>query len=95
VITHVRSGKPLADALEQEGALTQVGYNLIRSGEKAGQVAAMVASLAKLYDDGARSRMKNVLSLVEPLSILLIGAVIGLLVIGVMLAITSVNLQVV
>ena len=55
----------------------------------------MVGSLAKLYDDGARSRMKNVLSLVEPLSILLIGAVIGLLVIGVMLAITSVNLQVV
>ena len=65
---------------------------MIRSGEKAGKVPQMVISLAKLYDEASRNRMKKVMSLVEPLSILVVGVLIGGIVLGVMLGITSANM---
>ena len=85
----VRGGTPLSQALEDQDALTGTGYNLVRVGEKSGQLAAMLHSLAKLYDDAGRTRMKRLLALIEPLAILIIGLMVGLIIMGVMLAITS------
>ncbi|MBP79899.1 MAG: type II secretion system protein [Deltaproteobacteria bacterium] len=91
-IVHVKSGVSLADSLEKEAVLTPVGYNLIRSGEKSGKLADMALSLGTLYNDAGQNRMKHLLGLLEPLSILIVGVFIGLIVLGVMLAITSVNM---
>jgi general secretion pathway protein F len=85
----VRAGKPLSEALETQDALTGTGYNLVRVGERSGQLPAMLSSLAQLYDEAARQRMKQVLALIEPVSILVIGVLVGLIIMGVMLAITS------
>ncbi len=90
-IMEVKSGGSLAEALENNSALTPTGYNLVRVGEASGQLAKMLSSLGKLYDESSRARMKQVLILIEPLAILVIGSVIGVLVLGVILAITSVN----
>jgi general secretion pathway protein F len=87
----VRSGGSLSQALQDNGALTATGHNLIRSGEKSAKLAPMLHSLAKLLDESGRNRMKKFLLLIEPLAILIIGAVIGLIIMGVVLAITSVN----
>ncbi len=95
VISHLKAGGTLADSLEKEQVLTPVGYNLIRSGEKAGKVPEMIGSLSHLYDESGKVRTKRVLSLIEPISILLIGIMIGSIVLGIMLAITSVNIGVI
>jgi len=91
VIVAIRGGKALADSLEEAQVLTPTGYNLVRVGEKAGKLPEMMRSLAKLYDESSRNRMKTVLALIEPLAILIIGTVIGVIILGVILAITSVN----
>ena len=91
-IVHVKSGLSLADSLEKEAVLTSVGYNLIRSGERSGKLAEMAVSLGTLYSDAGKTRMKRFLALLEPLSILFVGVLVGLIVLGVMLAITSVNM---
>jgi general secretion pathway protein F len=87
----VRGGASLADALEDHDALTATGYNLVRVGERSGKLAAMLDSLAKLYEEAGRNRMKRVLILLEPIAILVIGSVIGTIILGVILAITSAN----
>ena len=87
----VRGGATLAQALEDHDALTGTGYNLVRVGERAGELPAMLQSLARLYEESGRQRMKRMLALIEPLAILVIGAVIGVIIMGVMLAITSAN----
>lgn len=87
----VRGGQALADALEDQDALTATGYNLVRVGERSGQLPAMLDSLARLYEQAGRNRMKRLLALIEPIAILLIGGVIGTLILGVILAITSAN----
>ena len=87
----VRGGASLADALEDHDALTATGYNLVRVGERSGKIAAMLDSLARLYEEAGRNRMKRVLFLLEPIAILIIGSVIGTIILGVILAITSAN----
>lgn len=91
VARSVRGGSSLADALEDHEALTATGYNLVRVGERSGRLAVMLESLAKLYEESGRTRMKRVLILMEPIAILLIGSVIGTIILGVILAITSAN----
>ena len=90
-LTAVRGGQPLSAALETENALTATGYNLIRVGEQSGQLPEMMRSLATLYEENSSRRMKRVLTLIEPVAILCIGAFIGIIFIGVILAITAVN----
>jgi len=91
VIVSIRGGKSLADSLEEAQVLTPTGYNLVRVGEKAGKLPEMMKSLAKLYDESGRNRMQTVLALIEPIAILTIGSLIGVIILGVILAITSVN----
>ena len=90
-VNEVRAGTALSAALEKQDALTPTGYNLIRVGERSGQLAEMMRALAALYEENGTRRMKRVLTLIEPLAVLVIGAVLGTIMIGLILAITSVN----
>lgn len=85
----VKGGSALSRALEQHAALGPTAYNLLRTGERAGRLPEMLKSLAALYRRTGRERMKRVLLLIEPLAILVIGSAIGVIVLGIVLAITS------
>ncbi len=87
----VRGGLALSVALEEQSALDATAYNLLRTGERAGRLPDMLKALATLCRKSGRERMKRVLLLVEPLAILLIGAGIGTIVLGIVLAITSIS----
>ena len=87
----VRGGASLSAALEKRNALTPAGYNLVRVGEQSGQLAEMLRALAALYEENSTRRMKRFLALIEPACVLLIGGFLGVIMIGVVLAITSVN----
>jgi len=90
-LREVRAGKGLAQALAGTQALEATGINLIRVGERSGELAPMLNALAGLYQESGRNRMKRFLLLLEPIAILLIGGVIGGIMIAIMLAITSLN----
>ena len=88
-LRELRAGKRLADALAGSGLFAPTGLNLVRVGERSGQLAMMLRTLATLYESAARERMKRFLILLEPVAILLIGAVIGTIMIAIMMAITG------
>lgn len=87
----VRAGSPLSVALEDNQCLDATGYNLIRVGERSGKLESMLNALAVLYTEQGQQRMKKLLILIEPLAILIIGIGMGVIIIGIMLAITSAN----
>lgn len=87
----VRGGVSLSAALEKRRALTPAGYSLLRAGEQSGQLAQMLRALATLHDENSRRRMKRVLALIEPLAVVVVGSFLGIIMIGIILAITSVN----
>ena len=89
VLADVRGGKALSQALMDHALLDNAGLNLIRVGERAGTLAHMVESLAKIHARHSQNRLKRFLVLLEPMTILVISVVLGGIMISVMLAITS------
>jgi len=87
----VRTGHSLSAAIASQHAFSDTALSLIQVGEESGQLPMMLKSLAKLYEDTARQRMKQFLLMLEPIAILFIGIVVGGIVAAIMLAITSVN----
>jgi general secretion pathway protein F len=91
VARDVRGGARLADALATNRALGPTGINLVKVGERTGELAPMLRALATLYENAGRDRMKRFLLLLEPLAIVLIGCIIGTVMVAIMLAVTSMN----
>ena len=87
----VRGGASLPVALEKHRALTPTGYNLLKVGEQSGRLAETMEALARLHEDNSRRRMKRFLALVEPLAVLVVGGFLGLIMIGIILAISGAN----
>jgi general secretion pathway protein F len=87
----VRGGGGLAVAFDEHDFLPSTALSLIRVGEKSGKLAEMMRSVATIYDGIVRNRIKIVLTIIEPLAIILIGGVIGLMAVAIFLAITSIN----
>ena len=80
---------PLSAALQEQQALTSMSYHILKVGENSGQLPHMLRSVSKLYATSGKNRMRRALTLIEPLAILLIGGVIGTVILGIMLGITS------
>lgn len=89
IISDVKSGQPLAAAMQSHQYIDAVGLNLIRVGEQSGKLAETTGSLAKLHRGQAEQNMKQFLVLLEPVTILLVSVLLGGIMISVMLAITS------
>ena len=85
----VSEGETLSAALKAQSALLPTAYHILQVGERAGELPAMLKSLADLYEKSSRNRMKRMLVLVEPMAILIIGGAIGVVILGIVLAITS------
>ena len=87
----VRAGATLAAALDDSVFLAPSALTLIRVGERSSKLPEMVRSIAAIYEDTVRSRTRVALAIIEPVAIVLIGGVIGLIAVAIFLAITSIN----
>jgi general secretion pathway protein F len=88
-VRDLRAGKKLADSLAMHRTVSPMGVNLVRVGERTGELPEMLRTLGRLYETASRERMKRFLILFEPIAILVVGAVIGFIMVAIMLAITS------
>ncbi|WP_395338818.1 type II secretion system F family protein [Ningiella sp. W23] len=87
----VKSGLALSAALHREDVVSSTTVNLVKVGEKSGDLSTTLASVSNLYEQASKKRMQTLLSLIEPIAILVIGVLIGVIIIGIILAITSAN----
>jgi len=87
----IKQGGRLADALEDAGLFTPLALNMVRLGEETGRLDAMLLELARVHDGEVQSGVKRALTLVEPLLILVLGAVIAAIIVSILLGILSVN----
>jgi len=87
----VRAGRPLAVALGDNHILPPTALSLIRVGERSGNLPEMTRSVATIYDEIVKNRIKATLSIIEPVAIVVIGAVIGMVAVAIFLAITAIN----
>lgn len=87
----LKQGGRLADALEAAGLFTPLALNMVRLGEETGSLDAMLLELARVHDGEVQSGIKRALTLVEPLLILVLGAVIAAIIVSILMGILAVN----
>jgi type II secretory pathway component PulF len=87
----VERGEPLATALKRHGALTLVALRLTAFGERAGRQAAFLEHAARLEASAAQRAIQRVVTLLEPVLILLFGAVVAFVAAALLQAVYSVR----
>lgn len=87
----VAQGEALSAALEKTGRYPSLALRLIQAGERSGKLEEMLDRAAKIYDEEIRRVSERLMSLVEPIIVLLMGGVVAYVVIAVLLPIFEMN----
>jgi type II secretory pathway component PulF len=83
----VTKGLTLGEAFEREAAFPPVVTNLIAISEKAGHLDEVLKTLADFYDSEISTAVKNLVAFIEPVLLVLIGAVVGLIALSILIPI--------
>ncbi|MDX9715698.1 MAG: type II secretion system F family protein [Dissulfurispiraceae bacterium] len=87
----IRKGKSMAALLKNSDIFPQFSIHMIAVGEETGRLDEMLLKIAERFDIEVRATVKKLLSLLEPVLILLMGMVVAFIVISMLLAIFSLN----
>lgn len=85
----VRLGKRLSSALEERRLLEGSSLTMVKVGEHSGELGAMLGHVAAYAVERHRQLQRRVVALIEPVSILVIGLVLAIIMVGVVLAMAS------
>jgi type IV pilus assembly protein PilC len=83
----VREGEGVARPLAATGVFPPVVSGMIEVGEETGTLPAMLARIADLYDDEVDNAVAGLTSLLEPVMIVLMALIVGIIVIALFLPI--------
>lgn len=87
----VIAGERPSNAIQQQDAMTIVATQLLRVGEEAGTLAAMLAHAARVEGERARERVVNAVRLLEPALILIFAGVVAFVAAALLQAIYSIR----
>ncbi len=87
----IKQGGRLAAALDKTGVFPESAIQMIAIGEESGRLDTMLLELANVNDDEVQASIKRALTLMEPLLILSLGAIIAVIIISILMGILSVN----
>jgi type IV pilus assembly protein PilC len=82
VADRVREGQPLAVPLGRTGVFPVMVTQMLSVGEETGAVDRMLHKLADFYDDEVATMLKSLTSIIEPLMMIGVGCIVGLVVIS-------------
>ncbi|MEF3192519.1 MAG: type II secretion system F family protein [Campylobacterales bacterium] len=89
----VVEGERLSVALRKEGYPVEQSFiEAVMLGEETSEVAAIMENLSMLYFEENRDRIGVAVSLIEPVMMLVVGSVIGVIVMAMLLPVFSINI---
>lgn len=91
VQTRVKEGRGMMGTLSESDVVPPLALHMIGVGEETGRLEEMLAEVARHYDQEVRRSTKRLTSVLEPLLILTMGGVVGIVVVSILMAIFSIN----
>lgn len=83
----IARGLTLGDAFRREAAFPLVITTLIGVSEKAGHLDEVLGTLGTFYDSEIDAAIKNMVTLIEPLMLIVLGSIVGLIALSVIIPI--------
>jgi general secretion pathway protein F len=87
----VRHGGKLSEALSASSSLPPMAVRMLRLGEETGQLPVLAGRVAEFYEAKLQRSLDRIVSIIGPLAIISISAVVGGLIVSVMTALLSVT----
>jgi general secretion pathway protein F len=87
----VREGQVIANPLGKTGVFPVLSMQMISVGEETGRLDEMLMRVAEYYERETYNQIKQLISLLEPVLIALMGLAVGFIVISILSAVFSIN----
>ena len=87
----VQEGESLAAPLKRSGLFPALLIQMIAVGERSGELESMLSRAAEAYDEEVVTSLARLTSILEPLTILVMGGVVLFIVLAILLPIFQLN----
>jgi general secretion pathway protein F len=91
LVGQIKEGKKIADVFSQLQFLPELVPDMLRVGEESGSLKEIFFELYQIFDERFKNSIKRVLSLLEPIIIIVVGLIVGFIVITLILTVMSVS----
>ncbi len=78
---YIREGRSISQAMEEFGLTTPVALRMLRVGEQTGQMGEMMERIAAFYEEETARWLERFIKVFEPLLMVFVGLVIGVIVV--------------
>jgi type IV pilus assembly protein PilC len=82
VYESIREGDTIAEPLRESRLVDDMVTNMVEVGEETGDLDTMLYKIADFYDEEVDTAVKSLISLLEPLMIIVLGGIIGTIVVA-------------
>jgi type IV pilus assembly protein PilC len=89
VRSRVEEGDSLSRALSEAGVFPEMVVQMAATGEETGQLDNMLARTADFYEQRVTTQVEGLSSLVEPIAIVVLGGLVGVMLLALYLPIFS------
>jgi type IV pilus assembly protein PilC len=83
----VKEGQTISEPLKHVSVFPDMVVQMISVGEETGALDAMLQKVADFYEDEVSAAVKSLTSIIEPIMMIGVGAIVGVVVIGMYLPI--------
>lgn len=87
----VKNGKPLSDPMSKSKYFPAIVSQMLAVGEETGQVDTILIKIADFYEEEVATVIDGIASIIEPVMIIVIGAMVGVIAASVMGPISSLS----
>jgi type IV pilus assembly protein PilC len=82
VVESVKSGGTIAGPLKESPVFPSMVGHMVGVGEETGALDAMLSKIADFYEDQVAAAVKSLTAIIEPIMIIVVGAIVGFIVIA-------------
>jgi general secretion pathway protein F len=90
-VKDIKEGKSIAESFKKVSILPPFVHNMVKVGEESGQLKEIFLEIHSVFEEKFQSITKRILSLIEPIVIVITGAIVGFIVISLMLTVMSIG----
>lgn len=87
----VKNGKPLSDPISKSKIFPPIVAQMLAVGEETGQIDTILVKIADFYDEEVDTVIASLSSIIEPLMIIILGSIVGVIAASVMGPIASLS----
>ncbi len=89
IVSGVREGESLHQALDDTEVFTDLGIDMVKVGEATGALDEMLSNLSDFFDEEIETRIERMLSVLDPILLVIMGSAVSLLLLAMYLPLFS------